>query len=247
MANVIYIQGNKNVGSPGYFAGQAQKVFPIVDSELQINYETEFGSFNDLVPSIGNILDVFSNISTAGSGAIGSGLLGLKNMMSVQRWQNTKPARVNVKLHFYTKTNPATDVALEMQDLINLFILTKNISGVGYDVPGISLKTMKVAMSGTENFDIEGKFCAIKIPGMIFLAACMVTQCLPTFSNERTESGYPLWGILDIEFSGLYPATPDTYDNFPNMPNVGMGANANISAPTSTIPQMAVNAPDGLA
>ena len=215
MANVIYILGNTK--SAGKFNGEQQKVFPIVDSELTINYETEFGSFNDLVPSVENVIDVLSSVSTAGSGQIGSGLLGLKNMMSVQRWQNTKPARVNVKLHFYTKTNPAKDVAQEMQDLINLFILTKNSSGTGYDVPGISLTTMKAARSGKDEFDIDGKFCSIKIPGMIFLAACMVTQAQPTYSSERTESGYPLWGILDIEFSGLYPASPDTYDNFPSL------------------------------
>lgn len=218
MSTVIYIKGNKQVGSPGYFAGEGTKVFPIVDNEIQINYETEFGSFNDLVPGIGNALDVLTSLSTAGEGKVGSGLLGLKNMMSVQRWQNTKPARVNVKLHFYTKTNPKKDVATEMQDLINLFILTKDING-NYYVPGISLKTMKIATTAkdTDIFNImqDGKFCSIKIPGMIFLAACMVTQAQPTFSNERTESGYPLWGILDIEFSGLYPASPDTYDRFP--------------------------------
>jgi hypothetical protein len=152
-------------------------------------------------------------------------------MFSVQRWQNTKPARVNVKLHFYTKTNPAVDVSLEMQDLINLFILTKNPMG-GYYVPGISLKTMNVAMTSKTDYEVmsEGKFCAIKIPGLIFLAACMVTQCTPTYSNERTTSGHPLWGMLDIEFSGLYPASPDCYDNFPNMINVGF-ANANPPLP----------------
>jgi len=231
MANVIYILGSPIPTSPNYFAGLPIKTLPIVDSELQINYETEFGSFNDLVPSIGSALDALTALSTGTSGSASSGLLGLKNMFSVQRWQNTKPARVNVKLHFYTKTNPAVDVSLEMQDLINLFILTKNPMG-GYYVPGISLKTMNLAMKPKTDYEVmsEGKFCAIKIPGMLFLAACMVTQCTPTYSNERTTSGHPLWGMLDIEFSGLYPASPDCYDNFPNMINVGF-ANANPPLP----------------
>ena len=235
MANVIYILGSPIPTSPNYFAGLPIKTLPIVDSELTINYESEFGSFNDLVPSIGSALDALTALSTATSGSASSGLLGLKNMFSVQRWQNTKPARVNVKLHFYTKTNPAVDVSLEMQDLINLFILTKNpLDPKSYFVPGISLKTMKVAMKPTTDFEVmsEGKFCAIKIPGLIFLAACMVTQCQPTYSNERTTSGHPLWGMLDIEFSGLYPASPDCYDNFPNMINVGFdGERANAPLP----------------
>ena len=229
MSNVIYIQGQSSGAGA---MKNPNKVMPIVDSELTINYETEFGSFNDLVPGIGNVLDLVRNVSTGMSGQIGSGLLNLSNMMAVSRWQNTKPARVNVKLHFYTKTNPKTDVVDEMQDLINLYILTPDGNG-GYYVPGISLKTMKMATdAGAKGKDMDlkqnGKFCAIKIPGMIFLAACMVTQAQSTYSNERTESGCPLWGILDIEFTGLYPATPDTYDKFPSMENVG-GQNINLA------------------
>ena len=215
MANVIYIQDNPD--SPGAFKVKGVKVFPILDTEIQINYETEFASLGEMVPSINDMVNLAGNVLSLG-GKAGTGMLNIKNMLSVPKWQWTKPPRVNVKLHFYTKNDPEKDVALNMQDLINLYIITKSKSGKAFDVPGISLSSIKMGRESSQNkqdLSTQGKFCAIKIPGMIFMPVCMVTQAVPTFSNERTESGYPLWGILDIEFTSLFPATSDTYDKFP--------------------------------
>jgi len=221
MSTVIYILSQSK--GPGTFDGDKTKVFPLVDSEITINYETEFGSFADLVPSVSDIIDKGAAFFSS-SGQIGGGMLGLKNMFSVQKWQNTKPPRVNVKLHFYVKTNPAKDIGLELHDLINLHILTRNKnSNEVFDVPGVSLSTINQAM-GKKMSDTDamtaGKFCSIKIPGMIYLPVAMVTQAQPTYSTERTASGYPLWAILDIEFTGLFPASPDFYDNFPGYEGV---------------------------
>jgi hypothetical protein len=207
-------------GGPGQFDGDPTKVFPLVDSEITINYETEWASFADLVPSVSDLVDKGTAFLSS-TGKIGGGLLSLKNMFAVQKWQNTKPPKVNVKLHFYVKTNPAKDIGIEMKDLINLYILTRNKnSKETFDVPGISLSTINQAQSKSLK-DTEvmkaGKFCSIKIPGMIYLPVAMVTQAQPTYSTERTASGYPLWAILDIEFTGLFPATPDYYDNMPGL------------------------------
>lgn len=221
MSTVIYIAGQSD--GPGKFEGEPIKIFPLVDSEIVINYETEWASFAELVPSISSAVDKTSSIFSAG-GTTGGLLLGLKNAFAIQKWQNTKPPRVNVKLHFYVKNNPIKDIGQEMKDLINLHILTRSeTSNDVFDVPGISLSTINEAMDSNQkdkNVVLKGKFCSIKIPGMIFLPVAMVTQCQPTYSTERTASGYPLWAILDIEFTGLFPATPDFYDNMPGVSGI---------------------------
>lgn len=220
MSTIIYIMGQSS--GPGEFKGDNPKKFPLVDSEITINYETEFGSFAELVPSAGDLID--KGIALLSSpGSISSSVLSLKNMFSVQKWQNTKPPKVNVKLHFYVKTNPKKDIGLEMQELINLHILTRSQGDKErFDVPGISLSSLKQAQSGgsDKKIALSGKFCSIKIPGILYLPVAMVTVAQPTYSTERTESGYPLWAVLDIEFMGLFPASPDFYDNLPGLDSV---------------------------
>ena len=59
----------------------------------------------------------------------------------------------------------------------------------------------------------DGRFVSVEIPGVIYLEKAIIESVRPTISKEVTESGFPLWMLLEITFEGMYPANTGDLDN----------------------------------
>lgn len=221
MANVIYIQIVEGDVSTTKVTTKATKdvmVFPLME-DLQMDVRSELGSFADMFPSLESVLTTVTSYVAGASGKAGEGLMNLNNMFSVPRWTGTKPIKFTLKLPFYTINDARDDVYDPMIKLMALTILTTNTKTKQFSVPGIFAGALKqtTKQSNTTNADTKGwkqsaKLVSIKIPGIIYMPLALIESAQPTFSKHLTESGYPLWGILDTTFVGLYPATDDMFN-----------------------------------
>jgi hypothetical protein len=194
---------------------------PLVD-DPSIEYMTEFTSFSELVPNI--VSDFFSlgtTIQSAGSGTIGQGWLAMTNLLDLPRWKSTSPARITVKLSFYTKTNPEKDVWGPTKRLISMTILTKQKDGT-YILPGMSLATAKdfnkiasqdLAGTKTSGISRKSKLISLEIPGIIYANPAIITQAQPIYSKQVTESGFPLWATLELTIITASPASTSLLDD----------------------------------
>jgi hypothetical protein len=223
MANRLYLQVS---GSNKIFD------FPVMED---ITYETtskftsfmEFSSWMDMGTKVVNTIG-------AATGRIGTTLGGLRNVMDVPRWQGTDPVKVTMDLMFYTQTDPKKDVHDKMKYITSLNILTRE--GGEYIVPGVNAKTsamlaaygsnMKATkslylkskeigpkLSKSETYDYNSKIVSLEIPGVLYLTHAFIVACQPTVSRQKTESGYPLWGKLNVQFSGVFPANTQMFDD----------------------------------
>jgi hypothetical protein len=104
---------------------------------------------------------------------------------------------------------------------MNKFIERSTISreGKSFSVPGLSVseitKNSNVNNKKAQS-NVKSKLVDIWIPGIIQLKNAYIASIAPTYSRQRTVMGFPIWGILEIQFSGLVPAIYQ--DNFENVP-----------------------------
>ena len=189
--------------------------------DVKIDGQSQFTSFNEMVPKIGEIIDLITSRFSAATGEVGAELLELKNKFDLPKWQKTDPIKINVTLGFFTKTDSWSDVYKPTKDIIGLSILSKDPSdNTNYIVPGISLNTQKeynIKNKGNNKNpsvnEIKAKIVALEIPGIIYIPLAYVEMALPTYSKQQTESGYPLWCTLDCQFVSVSPATTEMYNN----------------------------------
>ncbi len=208
MANKIFLQ---------YMDTNQQEttsIFPLTeDPTLEVG--SEFKSFSDDIPQISSILALMQNLGTTG-GEASQGITNLLTALDAPRWQKTNPVRITTKLLFYTEENPYDDVYKPMTDIMSLSILT--VKGEGENariaIPGISLRNFSdFQLIGTQTesdvkkrFSEYSKIISIEIPGVIYLEKAIVEKAVPTYSKETTDSGFPLWGSLDMTMVSLAPA-----------------------------------------
>ncbi|MCP4650356.1 MAG: hypothetical protein GY853_09805 [PVC group bacterium] len=185
--------------------------FPLTD-DVNLEITSEFASFTEQVPLIEQLINLVTITSSFG-GSISEGGLNFQNLSNVQRWQRTNPIRINLNLLLYTKESAKSDVYDPMMNLISLTVLTKDPDNPSrYRVPGLNLSNLKNSTKGgqkKEELAGRSKLISIRIPGIIYLPIALVTKAIPTVSKEETDSGYPLWASMNVEITGLYPATDD--------------------------------------
>ena len=212
MPNKIYIQSlygkASDANSDGIQtegSGDDVMVFPLQE-DIRIDATSEIASWADVLPDL-SIIDKLTAISTA-EGSVNGGLLNLSNMVNAPRWQKTNPIEIVVTIGFYTIDNPYKNVYEPMKKIIGLSILSKENGRIV--PPGLFLPAMASATASENQGDkakgSSAKLVAIKIPGIIFMNLAMIVQAVPTFSKHITESGFPLWGTLELTIKGLYPA-----------------------------------------
>jgi hypothetical protein len=224
MANRLYLQvhGSKTVFD-----------FPLIE-DINIETASQFQTWGGLVPSLDAGTDMVNNMAAA-AGTIRNEFITFKNMFDLPRWTKTDPIKFTTKLSFYTKTDPKKDVFDKMKYIMSLSILTKN-SNQTFTVPGIGARNIGDMLSqgkdaevnslykaaqksenqyGTakETFDYKSKIISLEIPGVIYLNYAFITTCQPIISKQKTEKGYPLWGEMNITFSGLFPASDQIFSN----------------------------------
>jgi hypothetical protein len=212
---IEYVTVQSDIGSQEKSAfstgGSKVLIFPLTD-DVNIEATSEFASMTENIPLINELTNLMTTVSSL-SGSVSEGTLNLQNLSNVQRWQRTNPIKLNLNLLLYTQYSTKEDVYDPMMELISLTILTKDPNQPNrYRVPGLNLKTLnKSKKSGQKKTSVEGesKLISIRIPGIIYLPIALVTKAIPTISKEETDSGYPLWATINVEITGLYPATDD--------------------------------------
>lgn len=193
--------------------------FPLIE-DIQIEYKSEYENMMDGIPLIGDILSMMERLAglSATDAEVSTETVRFKTMMSMERWKMTQPIRFNAKLAFYTKTNSFKDVVTPMKDLISYSILSLTEDKKNYKTPGVSVSAinkLKDAAEGKGKDDIfkNGKLLIIDIPGIVRVIPAMIEQATPTYSKQLTESGYPLWGTLELQIKGFYPASTEIMEN----------------------------------
>jgi len=229
MANRIYIQikGNKEIID----------VPLLTDVTLEIG--SQFSSLGELAPALGTFIDIAKLLDVSG-GRMSKLHSDFYNAMDLPLWKRTEPMKFQTTLAFYTQDDPKKDVWDKMTYLMSLSILTKN-SDQSYSFPGLSIHSFSKLLTKQDTsvssnasiqemiggiqtssvkdvadfekqlYESNSKFISIAIPGVVYLDTAMILTCTPTFSKQKTTSGYPLWGNLEIQVSGLYPASTQIF------------------------------------
>jgi len=186
--------------------------FPLTD-DVNLEIVSEFASMTENVPLIGQLTQMMTMMAGM-TGTIGEGTLNFQNLSNVQRWQRTNPIKINLNLLLYTETNAKKEVYDKMMSIIGLTIPTQDPNNPKrYMLPGLNLSTIKQTTKQGQEKDVvvlkDSKLISARIPGIVYLPLALVTKAIPTISKEETDSGYPLWATLNVEITGLYPATDD--------------------------------------
>lgn len=246
MANKIFMADADKGGdlSKNFLAGASifsWDVFPLHD-EIQMDIGSEFGSIGEDLGEITNLIQFVTKWSTNFSGKQGEGMANLQNMLDAPRWNKTKPVSIQFSLYFYTKTKAEDDVYGEMMKWMEYCILSYEPGTKAFKVPGFSLanaSNFTNAATGEINaasqaqinkaikdnkISTSSKLIQVFIPGVIYLYPALVMQAQPTFSKEVTESNFPLWGKLDMQVSGVYPAHSQVLENTKRLTNLVMRA-----------------------
>lgn len=226
MANVIQILDYSEFKEGTALANSAGIIESPLTDDISLEIQTNFGSFSEDVPQIANLLQLGSKISSAFTGEVSQGSMKSKNLFQVKRWESTEPARLSVKLVFFTKTSPKADVWDPITTLCKYTMISKTDDG-NWQVPGVDLRTAKSANESQEDVSSQGgtklgrkgKLVVVLIPGVLRLLPAMVEKATPTFSRQvvadplsLSTDGWPLWGTLDITFVGTFPASDEIFD-----------------------------------
>jgi len=217
MAKSILIEFvETNSASQGKYSYQNDSTslmtFPLTD-DVNLEIVSEFASMTENIPLIGQLTNIMTTMAGLG-GSISEGTLNFQNLSNVQRWQRTNPIKLNLNLLLYTEENAKADVYDKMMELISLTILTQDPDNPKrYRVPGLNLSSLKQSTKKGQKKEAvalgQSKLISVRIPGIIYLPVALMTKAVPTVSKEETDSGYPLWATLNVEITGLYPATDD--------------------------------------
>ena len=214
MANVIMVNMQD---------GEGFLDFPLVE-DIQPQLENTYSSIGDLLGGLSNLVGLYNTASVLTSGSMSGTGKTLNNIIAFPKWENTAPVKVAVKLLFYLGAE-RMETGKELNDTMNLFIKKASISrgknGKGYAVPGLSASDIIKTSSNKDKEEKDtgvasSKLVDIIIPRVLQLKNAYIASITPTYSRQKTTSGYPIWGILDIQFSGLVMAIFE--DNFENVP-----------------------------
>jgi hypothetical protein len=244
MANRVYIQ---IIGSDTIFDA------PLLE-DVQIELGSNFSSWGELLGSMDKYRQGVNTIFGA-TGQASTGVLTIMNAFDLPRWQSTAPAKVQLNLAFYTKNNPETDVFYPMSLLSSLCILSENNDG-SFVLPGINTANIhqylselgkssqapasslssRIATDKTatklpegDKFKNHSKLVSLEIPGVIYLQYAIIRSVQPKYSKQKTQSGYPLWGQIEVSIEGLYPASDVMFKQVQTFIN-SQKTNANTSA-----------------
>ena len=219
MANIIYIDFKDNDGFLD---------FPLLE-DVQVTLENEYEALGDLVPSLGDLMGFATTLQTLGGGGMSTGVAKMNNLIAFKRWKNTNPLKINVKLLFYIQRDAYSDVILKMNKFIERATLSFDGEGK-ISVPGLSLSqimqrtdakqqnSLGISADQQSSFSTRSKLVDIIIPGTVQIPDAFMESISPSYSRQITLQGVPLWGMLDIQFSGTIPATYD--NNFNKVPNI---------------------------
>ncbi len=225
MANRIYLQ---IVGAKSIFEA------PLIE-DVTLELGSGFQTWGDLAPGLTSFLDLIKNIPAA-TGKISKEMTNIMNLFDVPRWTKTDPIKFQTKLAFYTQTDAKKDVFDKVAYITSLCILTRDPNGV-YVIPGANVTHLRNLLDNKEDskvsslawqtqlnaksssvpkesdFQSQSKLVSVEIPGIVYLSHAFVMTCTPTFSRQKTEKGYPLWGHVDIQLCGLFPASDQMFKN----------------------------------
>lgn len=213
MANKIYIQFladddfNENIIET-----------PLMD-DPQIEAKSTFSSYGDMIPGDAkDLAEKFVGAGAASSGSVGEGILNALNKIDLRRWQKTEPLKITVKLSFKSETDSKKDVFDPIVKLLSYSILTKKTSEAGvvkYITPGINIDTMaEIANGKTEG--LSSKLIAIEIPGFVYIPQAIIENSVPVLSKNKTQSGFPLWGTIELTISSVFPANTEFFESIEN-------------------------------
>lgn len=195
--------------------------------DITLQFQSEFGDIGDNLPAgIKSMLDMAKSFT-----ALGGVTSDTFAMFGFQQWKSTSPVSIQLQLGFYTNQNSWYDVWLpivSLSTLTTLSVITDSKSGKdtrAYRTPGVSLgnlgeankaKTTDASAKPANNTSSGGKdvrkqsnlskMIDVFIPGVIAMNNAFVESAHPTFSHQKTKSGGPLWGTIQLNIKSLFPA-----------------------------------------
>lgn len=209
------------------------KLFPLVSTLLEdvlIETSSKFTSLNEVVGSLLPVdLSLISTTIAGTSGGISEAWADITNAFTVPIWSSTEPARLTLRLGFFTKTNPKIDVQDPTRILCSQSILSKDPNNPQkFITPGVNLKGLGAISSGGKNktnLNINtAKFISFWIPGIVYLPRAIIESSRPTFSRQMVKKGslegvgggtlgeiYPLWSTVELNIVSLYPANDEMF------------------------------------
>lgn len=190
-------------------------------SDITIEAASEWSTLSGLLPDfLSKTLKLMTTFSSLGGG-ISKNFAELTNKLELPFWTGSPPAKVNVQLGFFTKTDAYIDVFEPVKEIVGLSILTRDPSDNSrFITPGINLRNFnEVGKDDKSKTTRTGKIVSFEIPGVIYLPYAIIESARPTFSNEVTESSYPLWATIELNIMGVGPASTDMFTEAENSPN----------------------------
>jgi hypothetical protein len=194
--------------------------------DIGINIQSEFGDIGDNIPAVKGIIDSVKGLQASVTGTTND----VYAMFGFQQWKNTSPIQISLTLNFYTDKSAWFDVWLPIVSLASLTTLSVITGKDGtptstYRTPGISMGNIKqatgskkTAADATEaesskrrvknprDERSDSKLIDVLIPGVIALNDAIVESAVPTFSHQKTKSGAPLSGSIQLTIKSLLPA-----------------------------------------
>jgi hypothetical protein len=201
----------------------AELVAPLLEDVL-IEMQTKYQRASEIIGStFETIVTRFATAGTATQGTISRGMVDLLNAFSVPLYSGTEPVKLNLRLAFFTETDPKADVVDKVRVLTSFAIPSQNSKG-SFDVPGVNLSTFRSVINAQKGSSPDmsaldnAKFISLKIPGIIFIPLGIILSVRPTFSRQMVlgktgSKTYPLWCTVEVEIEGLYPADESLFLN----------------------------------
>lgn len=192
--------------------------------DITLQFQSEFGDIGDNLPAgVKSLIDLAKNIT-----ALGGTTSDMFAMFGFQQWKSTSPVSIQLTLGFYTNQSAWYDVWLPIVSLSTLTTLSVVKAPDGkntglYRTPGVSLGNLGIvskakttdadakpeasSRKGKDSADaVKSKVIDVFIPGVIALNNAFVESAHPTFSHQKTKSGGPLWGTLQLNIKSQFPA-----------------------------------------
>lgn len=211
IANTTFDKTKKIEAKSVSFSNKKTLEIPMT-SDITIEAQSEWSKMGDLVPDFfKKVLNIMGTATSLG-GSASEGFVNMMNKLDMPMWQSSPPVKVSVQLGFFTKTDSFADVYDPVTEIVGLSILSRDPTNKNrFITPGINLANMNDFSTDSNTIKKKSKLMSFEIPGVIYLPLAMVESARPTFSNEITESSYPLWATVDLNIIGAGPATTDMF------------------------------------
>lgn len=217
MPNKIYIEykiltGNVTVGTASLSNKKTLEI-PLT-SDITVEATSEWSRLNDFIPDfLGKTLKLMNTVQSLGGG-ISEGFANLTNKLELPFWMSSPPVKINAQIGFFTKTDAYTDVVEPIKELLGLSILSRDPDDENrFLTPGINLKNFsQIGKKNESSIPAKSKLVSFEIPGVVYLPIAIIESARPTYSNEVTETSFPLWATLDLNIMGAVPANTDMFD-----------------------------------